>query len=40
MIKELQYKNSDFVRKNSTQEMYYKKLKENVQNILGKTNDL
>jgi hypothetical protein len=39
-IKEKQYKNLNFVRENHTQEIYYKKLKENVQSILETKNEL
>jgi glycosyltransferase involved in cell wall biosynthesis len=39
-IKELQYKNIDFVKNNHTQEIYYEQLMKNIQNILGQINDL
>lgn len=39
-IKELQYNNLKFVKENHTQEIYYQKLKNNIQNILGITNEL
>ncbi|MGJ0342971.1 hypothetical protein NG769_10965 [Aliarcobacter cryaerophilus] len=39
-VKEMQYKNLNFVKTNHTQEIYYKQLKTNIQKILGINNDL
>lgn len=39
-IKEKQYKNLNFVRKNHTQEIYYKKLKEYIRGILETRNEM
>ncbi len=39
-VKEMQYKNLNFVKTNHTQEIYYQQLKTNIQNILGSRNEL